>query len=192
MLVELFKIIIATIFVSNYVLGQFLGICPTLGVTSKVETARGMGFAVIFVIVLATIITWFIQYYILEAFNVQYLQTVVFILVIATLVQSVETVMKKSMPALYGALGVYLPLITTNCVVLGVAIKTIDLSYNLVEATVYAFASSIGFMLAIMILAHLREKTEYNNVPESFKGAPLSLITLGLMAIAFMGFAGLA
>ena len=189
---ELFKIIIATIFVSNYVLGQFLGICPTLGVTSKVETARGMGFAVIFVIVLATIITWFIQYYILEAFNVQYLQTVVFILVIATLVQSVETVMKKSMPALYGALGVYLPLITTNCVVLGVAIKTIDLSYNLVEATVYAFASSIGFMLAIMILAYLREKTEYNNVPESFKGAPLSLITLGLMAIAFMGFAGLA
>ena len=192
MLVELFKIIIATIFVSNYVLGQFLGICPTLGVTSKVETARGMGFAVIFVIVLATIITWFIQYYILEAFNVQYLQTVVFILVIATLVQSVETVMKKSMPALYGALGVYLPLITTNCVVLGVAIKTIDLSYNLVEATVYAFASSIGFMLAIMILAYLREKTEYNNVPESFKGAPLSVITLGLMAIAFMGFAGLA
>ena len=192
MLVELFKIIIATIFVSNYVLGQFLGICPTLGVTSKVETARGMGFAVIFVIVLATIITWFIQYYILEAFNVQYLQTVVFILVIATLVQSVETVMKKSMPALYGALGVYLSLITTNCVVLGVAIKTIDLSYNLVEATVYAFASSIGFMLAIMILAYLREKTEYNNVPESFKGAPLSLITLGLMAIAFMGFAGLA
>ena len=189
---ELISIIIGTIFVSNYVLGQFLGICPTLGVTSKVETARGMGFAVIFVIVLATIITWFIQYYILEAFNVQYLQTVVFILVIATLVQSVETVMKKSMPALYGALGVYLPLITTNCVVLGVAIKTIDLSYNLVEATVYAFASSIGFMLAIMILAYLREKTEYNNVPESFKGAPLSLITLGLMAIAFMGFAGLA
>lgn len=124
---DLFKIIIATIFVSNYVLGQFLGICPTLGVTSKVETARGMGYAVIFVIVLATVITWFIQHYILDVFNVQYLQTVVFILVIATLVQSVETVMKKSMPALYGALGVYLPLITTNCVVLGVAIKAIDL-----------------------------------------------------------------
>ena len=155
---ELIKIIIATIFVSNYVLGQFLGICPTLGVTSKVETARGMGYAVIFVIVLATIITWFIQYYILEAFNVQYLQTVVFILVIATLVQSVETVMKKSMPSLYGALGVYLPLITTNCVVLGVAIKTIDKSYNLLQATVYAFAASIGFMIAIMILAYLREK----------------------------------
>nr|WP_072537705.1 RnfABCDGE type electron transport complex subunit A [Anaerococcus mediterraneensis] len=189
---ELIKIIIATIFVSNYVLGQFLGICPTLGVTSKVETARGMGYAVIFVIVLATIITWFIQYYILEAFNVQYLQTVVFILVIATLVQSVETVMKKSMPSLYGALGVYLPLITTNCVVLGVAIKTIDKSYNLLQATVYAFAASIGFMIAIMILAYLREKIEYNNMPKAFKGAPISLITLGLMAIAFMGFAGLA
>ena len=189
---ELFKIIIATIFVSNYVLGQFLGICPTLGVTSKVETARGMGFAVIFVIVLATVITWFIQHYILEAFKVQYLQTVVYILVIATLVQSVETVMKKSMPALYGALGVYLPLITTNCVVLGVAIKAIDLSYNLVQSTVYAFAASIGFMLAIVLLAYLREKIEYNKIPESFKGAPISLITLGLMAIAFMGFAGLA
>ena len=189
---ELFKIIIATIFVSNYVLGQFLGICPTLGVTSKVETARGMGFAVIFVIVLATVITWFIQHYILDVFNVQYLQTVVFILVIATLVQSVETVMKKSMPALYGALGVYLPLITTSCVVLGVAIKAIDLSYNLVESTVYAFAASIGFMLAIVLLAYLREKIEYNKIPESFKGAPISLITLGLMAIAFMGFAGLA
>lgn len=189
---DLFKIIIATIFVSNYVLGQFLGICPTLGVTSKVETARGMGYAVIFVIVLATVITWFIQHYILDVFNVQYLQTVVFILVIATLVQSVETVMKKSMPALYGALGVYLPLITTNCVVLGVAIKVIDLSYNLVESTVYAFAASIGFMIAIMILAYLREKIEYNKIPESFKGAPISLITLGLMAIAFMGFAGLA
>ena len=189
---DLFKIIIATIFVSNYVLGQFLGICPTLGVTSKVETARGMGMAVIFVITLASIITWIIQYYILDPLNIGFLQTVVFILVIAALVQSVETVMKKSMPALYGALGVFLPLITTNCVLLGVAIKAVDLSYNLVESTVYAFAASIGFMIAIMILAYLREKIEYNNVPKSFKGAPMSLITLGLMAIAFMGFAGLA
>lgn len=189
---DLIKIIIGTIFVSNYVLGQFLGICPTLGVTSKVETAKGMGFAVIFVIVLASIITWFIQYYILNTFNIQYLQTVVFILVIAALVQSVETVMKKAMPALYGALGVYLPLITTNCVVLGVAIKIIDKSYNLLEATVYAFAASVGFMLALLILASLREKIEFNNLPESFKGAPISLVTLGLMAIAFMGFAGLA
>lgn len=189
---DLFKIIIATIFVSNYVLGQFLGICPTLGVTSKVETARGMGYAVIFVIVLATVITWFIQHYILDVFNVQYLQTVVFILVIATLVQSVETVMKKSMPALYGALGVFLPLITTNCVVLGVAIKAIDSSYTLIETIVYALSASVGFMLAIMILAYIRERIEYNSLPETFKGVPITLVTLGLMAIAFMGFAGLA
>lgn len=189
---ELFKIIIATIFVSNYVLGQFLGICPALGVTSKVETAKGMSFAVIFVLVLSTVITWFIQHYILERFGIEYLQTLVFILVIASIVQIVETVMKKSMPALYGALGVFLPLITTNCMVLGAAIKAVDLSYDLVESTVYAFAASIGFMIAIVLLAYTREKIEYNNVPESFKGTPMSLITLGLMAIAFMGFAGLA
>ena len=189
---ELFKIIIATIFVSNYVLGQFLGICPTLGVTSKVETARGMGFAVIFVIVLATVITWFIQHYILDVFNVQYLQTVVFILVIATLVQSVETVMKKSMPALYGALGVYLPLITTNCIVLGVAIKNINESYNLLETTINAAAAAVGFLIALVILASIREKIEDNDLPEAFKGGPITLITLGLMSIAFMGFAGLA
>ncbi len=189
---NLFSIIIATIFVSNYVLGQFLGICPALGVTSKVETARGMGMAVIFVITLASIITWIIQYYILDPLNIGFLQTVVFILVIASLVQSVETVMKKSMPALYGALGVFLPLITTNCVVLGVAIKAIDSSYTLVETIVYALAAAIGFTLAITILAYIRERIEYNSLPETFKGVPITLLTLGLMAIAFMGFAGLA
>lgn len=189
---NLFSIIIATIFVSNYVLGQFLGICPALGVTSKVETARGMGMAVIFVITLASIITWIIQYYILDPLNIGFLQTVVFILVIASLVQSVETVMKKSMPALYGALGVFLPLITTNCVVLGVAIKAIDSSYTLVETIVYALAAAIGFTLAITILAYIRERIEYNSLPETFKGVPITLVTLGLMAIAFMGFAGLA
>ena len=189
---NLFSIIIATIFVSNYVLGQFLGICPALGVTSKVETARGMGMAVIFVITLASIITWIIQYYILNPLNIGFLQTVVFILVIASLVQSVETVMKKSMPALYGALGVFLPLITTNCVVLGVAIKAIDSSYTLVETIVYALAAAIGFTLAITILAYIRERIEYNSLPETFKGVPITLVTLGLMAIAFMGFAGLA
>ena len=189
---NLFSIIIATIFVSNYVLGQFLGICPALGVTSKVETARGMGMAVIFVITLASIITWIIQYYILNPLNIGFLQTVVFILVIAALVQSVETVMKKSMPALYGALGVFLPLITTNCVVLGVAIKAIDSSYTLVETIVYALAAAVGFTLAITILAYIRERIEYNSLPESFKGVPITLVTLGLMAIAFMGFAGLA
>ena len=189
---NLFSIIIATIFVSNYVLDQFLGICPALGVTSKVETARGMGMAVIFVITLASIITWIIQYYILDPLNIGFLQTVVFILVIASLVQSVETVMKKSMPALYGALGVFLPLITTNCVVLGVAIKAIDSSYTLVETIVYALAAAIGFTLAITILAYIRERIEYNSLPETFKGVPITLVTLGLMAIAFMGFAGLA
>lgn len=187
----LISIIIGTIFVSNYVLGQFLGICPTLGVTSKVETATGMGFAVVFVITLASLITWIIQYYLLEKFNIQYLQTVVFILVIATLVQSVEAVMKKSLPSLYAALGVYLPLITTNCVVLGVAIKVIDNGYNLIQTLVYAISASVGFMLALLILAFLREKTQDNDMPEAFKGAPLSLITLGLMSMAFMGFAGL-
>ena len=189
---NLFSIIIATIFVSNYVLGQFLGICPALGVTSKVETARGMGMAVIFVITLASIITWIIQYYILDPLNIGFLQTVVFILVIASLVQAVETVMKKSMPALYGALGVFLPLITTNCVVLGVAIKAIDSSYTLVETIVYALAAAVGFTIAITILAYIRERIEYNSLPETFKGVPITLVTLGLMAIAFMGFAGLA
>ena len=189
---NLFSIIIATIFVSNYVLGQFLGICPALGVTSKADTARGMGLAVIFVITLASIITWIIQYYILNPLNIGFLQTVVFILVIAALVQSVETVMKKSMPALYGALGVFLPLITTNCVVLGVAIKAIDSSYTLIETIVYALSASVGFMIAIMILAYIRERIEYNSLPETFKGVPITLVTLGLMAIAFMGFAGLA
>ena len=189
---NLFSIIIATIFVSNYVLGQFLGICPALGVTSKVETARGMGMAVIFVITLASIITWIIQYYILDPLNIGFLQTVVFILVIASLVQAVEAVMKKSMPALYGALGVFLPLITTNCVVLGVAIKAIDSSYTLVETIVYALAAAVGFTIAITILAYIRERIEYNSLPETFKGVPITLVTLGLMAIAFMGFAGLA
>ena len=188
---DLISIIIGAIFVSNYVLGQFLGICPVLGVTSKVETARGMSFAVIFVITLASIVTWFIQHYLLEPLNIEYLQTVVFILVIASLVQSVETVMKKNMPSLYGALGVFLPLITTNCVVLGVAIKTITNQYDLLQTIVYALAASLGFMLAMMILSYIRERIAENDTPEAFKGAPMSLITLGLMSIAFMGFAGL-
>ena len=189
---ELIKIIIATIFVSNYVLGQFLGICPTLGVTSKVETAKGMGAAVIFVVTLSSIITWVIQYYILDPLKIGYLQTVVFILVIASLVQTVEMIMKKSMPNLYDALGVYLPLITTNCIVLGVAIKNINESYNLLETTVNSAAAAVGFLIALVILASIREKIEDNDLPEAFKGGPITLITLGLMSIAFMGFAGLA
>ena len=189
---ELFSIIIASIFVNNYVLGQFLGICPTLGVTSKVETAKGMGAAVIFVVTLSSIITWVIQYYILDPLKIGYLQTVVFILVIASLVQTVEMIMKKSMPNLYEALGVYLPLITTNCIVLGVAIKNINESYNLLETTINAAAAAVGFLIALVILTSLREKIEDNDLPEAFKGGPITLITLGLMSIAFMGFAGLA
>lgn len=189
---ELFSIIIASIFVNNYVLGQFLGICPTLGVTSKVETAKGMGAAVIFVVTLSSIITWVIQYYILDQLKIGYLQTVVFILVIASLVQTVEMIMKKSMPNLYEALGVYLPLITTNCIVLGVAIKNINESYNLLETTINAAAAAVGFLIALVILASIREKIEDNDLPEAFKGGPITLITLGLMSIAFMGFAGLA
>lgn len=189
---NLFSIIIASIFVNNYVLGQFLGICPTLGVTSKVETAKGMGAAVIFVVTLSSIITWVIQYYILNPLNIGYLQTVVFILVIAALVQTVEMIMKKSMPNLYEALGVYLPLITTNCIVLGVAIKNINDSFNLLETTVNSVAAAVGFLIALVILASIREKIEDNDLPEAFKGAPISLIILGIMSIAFMGFAGLA
>lgn len=142
---NLFSIIIASIFVNNYVLGQFLGICPTLGVTSKVETAKGMGAAVIFVVTLSSIITWIIQFYILDPLKIGYLQTVVFILVIASLVQTVEMIMKKSMPNLYEALGVYLPLITTNCIVLGVAIKNINENYNLLETTLNSAAAAVGF-----------------------------------------------
>lgn len=188
---DLISIILGTIFVSNYVLGQFLGICPALGVTSKVETARGMGFAVIFVITLASLVSWIIQYYLLEPLHIEYLQTVVFILVIASLVQSIESVMKKTMPSLYGALGVFLPLITTNCVVLGVALKVISNQYDLLETLVYAISASVGFMLVMLMLAYLREKIVDNNTPEAFKGAPMTLIILGLMSIAFMGFAGL-
>ena len=189
---NLFSIIIASIFVNNYVLGQFLGICPTLGVTSKVETAKGMGAAVIFVVTLSSIITWVIQYYILDPLKIGYLQTVVFILVIASLVQTVEMIMKKSMPNLYDALGVYLPLITTNCIVLGVAIKNINENYNLLETTINSAAAAVGFLIALVILASIREKIEDNDLPEAFKGGPITLITLGLMSVAFMGFAGLA
>ena len=189
---NLFSIIIASIFVNNYVLGQFLGICPTLGVTSKVETAKGMGAAVIFVVTLSSIITWIIQFYILDPLKIGYLQTVVFILVIASLVQTVEMIMKKSMPNLYEALGVYLPLITTNCIVLGVAIKNINENYNLLETTLNSVAAAVGFLVALVILASIREKIEDNDMPEAFKGGPITLITLGLMSIAFMGFAGLA
>ena len=188
---DLISIILGTIFVSNYVLGQFLGICPALGVTSKVETARGMGFAVIFVITLASLVSWIIQYYLLEPLNIEYLQTVVFILVIASLVQSIESVMKKTMPSLYGALGVFLPLITTNCVVLGVTVLNVQNGYNLIETIFSGFGASVGFTLALVLIAALREKLMLADVPKALQGVPIALVSAGLMAIAFSGFGGL-
>lgn len=191
MLTSLFQILVLYTFVNNYVLAQFLGICPLLGVSSKTETAIGMGAAVTFVITIASIVTYLIQIFILDVLGLQYLQTIIFILVIATLVQFVEMVLKKTSPNLYSALGVFLPLITTNCVVLGVAIANITSGYNLIETVASAIGSSIGFLIAIVLLASIREKLELADVPESFKGIPIALVTIGLMAMAFFGFAGL-
>lgn len=188
---NLFSIIIGSIFVNNYVFAQFLGICPALGVTKKVDTAFGMGMAVTFVITVASIVTYFIQKYVLDVFDLQYLQTIAFILVIATLVQFVEMALKKLSPSLYDALGVFLPLITTNCVVLGVAILNIDAEYNIIQTIVNGLAASVGFTIAIVALASIREKLQYADIPEIIKGTPLALFALGLMSIAFMGFAGI-
>ena len=191
MLTSLFQILVLYTFVNNYVLAQFLGICPLIGVSTKVETAVGMGAAVTFVITIASVVTYFIQVYLLNTLGLQYLQTIVFILVIATLVQFVEMVLKKMSPNLYSALGVFLPLITTNCVVLGVAIANISEGYNLIETVASAIGSSIGFVIAIVLLASIREKLELADVPQSFKGVPIALVAIGLMAMAFFGFAGL-
>lgn len=187
----IFKILISTIFVNNYVFAQFLGICPFLGVSSKVETATGMSVAVTFVVTLASIITYYVQMLLLNPFNLGYLQTIVFILIIASLVQFVEMVIKKISPALYGAMGVFLPLITTNCMVLGVAILNIQSGYNIFEVITNAIGASLGFGLALILLSSLREKLELVDVPEPLKGMPLALIAAGLMSIAFMGFSGL-
>ena len=187
----IFKILISTIFVNNYVFAQFLGICPFLGVSSKVETATGMSVAVTFVVTLASIITYYVQKLLLDPYNLGYLQTIVFILIIASLVQFVEMVIKKISPALYGAMGVFLPLITTNCMVLGVAILNIQSDYNIFEVITNAIGASLGFGLALILLSSLREKLELVDVPEPLKGMPLALIAAGLMSIAFMGFSGL-
>ena len=187
----IFKILISTIFVNNYVFAQFLGICPFLGVSSKVETATGLSVAVTFVVTLASIITYYVQILLLNPFNLGYLQTIVFILIIASLVQFVEMVIKKISPALYGAMGVFLPLITTNCMVLGVAILNIQSEYNIFEVITNAIGASLGFGLALILLSSLREKLELVDVPEPLKGMPLALIAAGLMSIAFMGFSGL-
>ena len=188
---DLLIILISSSLVSNVVLSQFLGLCPFLGVSKKVETAAGMGGAVIFVITLASVVTGCIYKFLLAPFDLGYLQTIVFILVIAALVHFVEMFLKRYMDGLYQALGVYLPLITTNCAVLGVALTNVQKEYGILQGTVNGFATALGFTIAIVILAGLREKMEWNDIPESFKGMPQVLLTAGLMAIAFCGFAGL-
>ena len=191
MVKELLLILIGSSLVNNVVLSQFLGLCPFLGVSKKTETAAGMGAAVIFVITLASAVAGAIYKFILDPLDVEYLQTIVFILVIAALVQFVEMFLKKFMPSLYNALGVYLPLITTNCAVLGVALTNVQKNYGIVTGIVNGFATAVEFTVSIVILAGLREKMEYNDIPESFKGMPIVLLTAGLMAIAFCGFSGL-
>lgn len=188
---QLLIILISSSLVSNVVLSQFLGLCPFLGVSKKVKTAAGMGVAVIFVITLAAAVANLIYEFVLVKFNITYLQTIVFILVIAALVQFVEMFLKKFIPALYQSLGVYLPLITTNCAVLGIALTNVQKEYNFLFSIVNGFATAVGFTIAIVILAGIREKMEYNDIPESFKGMPIVLITAGLMAIAFCGFSGI-
>lgn len=191
MLQTLILIAIGSAFVNNVVLSQFLGLCPFLGVSKKIDTATGMGVAVIFVITIASMVTWVINAGILIPLGVTYLQTIVFILVIACLVQIVETILKKFSRALYQALGVYLPLITTNCAVLGVALTNVQSDYGFAESLVNGFATALGFAVSIIILAGIREKTANNDVPKPFRGMPITLVTAGLMAIAFFGFSGL-
>ena len=191
MIKELLIILVSSSLISNVVLSQFLGLCPFLGVSKKTNTAAGMGTAVIFVITLSSAVTGLIYQYILTPLDLTYLQTIVFILVIAALVQFVEMFLKKFMKSLYQALGVYLPLITTNCAVLGIALTNVQNSYNLIESFVSGLGTAVGFTIAIVIMAGVRERTEDNDVPESFKGMPIVLLTAGLMSIAFFGFSGI-
>ena len=184
-------IFIGAVFVNNIVLSQFLGICPFLGVSKKIETALGMSGAVAFVMTIATIVTFLIQKYVLEPFNVGFLQTITYILIIAALVQMVEIILKKVSPALYQALGVFLPLITTNCAILGVAILVIQKDMNLVESVVYAISTAVGFAVALVLFAGIREQLGMTRLPKAMEGTPISLITAGLLAMAFMGFAGI-
>ena len=192
---EYILLAISAIFVNNVVLSQFLGICPFLGVSKKMSTAAGMGAAVTFVLTLATIVAYMLQKYVLNAFGIQYMQTILFILVIASLVQMVEIILKKISPSLYSALGVFLPLITTNCCILGVAITVGNGvaagDYDLFKGVIYAIATAIGYALALILFSALREHLELMDVPQSMKGTPIALITAGLMAMAFVGFSGL-
>jgi len=184
-------IIVSAIFVNNIVLNQFLGICPFLGVSKKISTASGMAGAVMFVMVIATIVTYLIQQYVLNPLGLGFMQTITFILIIASLVQLVEIILKKVSPSLYQALGVFLPLITTNCAILGVAIMTIQKDYNLMEGVVFAISSAIGFGLALVLFAGLREHLDLMKVPKGMKGVPIALVVAGILAMAFMGFSGL-
>ena len=187
---EYLLIFISAIFVNNIVLSQFLGICPFLGVSKKIDTAIGMGGAIAFVLTLATIITWLVQKYVLDPFGLQYLQTLSFILVIAALVQMVEIILKKVSPALYQALGIFLPLITTNCTVLGVAILVIQKDFNLLESVVYAFSTALGFALALIVFAGIREQQALVRIPKGMQGMAIVLVTASLLSLAFMGFSG--
>ena len=188
---NLLAITLGAILANNFIFSQFLGICPFLGVSKKVDTAVGMGIAVTFVMGLASAITWVVNEFILVKFDLMYMQTVAFILVIAALVQFIEMFLQKSMPSLYTALGVYLPLITTNCAVLGVALLNIQESYNFIESVVYGSTGGIGFLVAIVLFASIRERLVFAEYPKSFEGFPIALVTAGLMALAFMGFSGL-
>ena len=189
-ILNLFLIVITTIFVNNIVLAQFLGICPFLGVSKKMDTASGMGMAVTAVLVVATLVTFIIQKYVLVAFGLEYLQTIVFILVIASLVQMIEIILKHSMPSLYQALGVFLPLITTNCCILGVTILVAQKEYDLLQGLIYSMATALGFWLAMVVFAGMREQLAMADTPKAMRGTPLALITAGLLAMAFMGFSG--
>lgn len=189
--ISYFAIIIGAIFVNNVVFAQFLGICPFLGVSSKVDTSLGMGAAVTFVMGLTALVAWPIQTYILNPLNIGYMQTIVFILVIASLVQMVEIVLKKVSPALYQALGIFLPLITTNCAVLGVAITMIQKEYTLLQSFAFSVSTALGFALALVLFAGIRERLELDGVPKAMKGVPIALVTAALLAMAFMGFTGL-
>ena len=191
MLIKLAAIFFSMILVNNYVLVKFYGICPFLGVSSKVETSLGMGAAVTFVMALTSVVAWSIQTYVLVPLGIEYMQTIVFILVIAALVQMVEIMLKKVSPSLYQALGIFLPLITTNCAVLGVAILMISKEFNLLQSIVYSVATAIGFALALVLFAGIRERLELEDVPKAVQGVPVALITAGILAMAFMGFSGL-
>ena len=192
-LTEILSLAVASILVNNYIIVQFLGCCSFFGVSKKTDTAIGMGMAVVFVMALASAVTWAVQYFILEPLNLQYMQTIAFILVIATLVQFVEMFMKKSMPALYSALGIFLPLITTNCAVLGAAISNIDNSYSFIGSMVYGVGSGLGYTLAIVLFSSIRERLDATSkCPKCFEGFPIALVSAALLAMSFMGFSGLS